>query len=165
MPYRKPNAPVVIPLFRTCTKCGIEKRITEFRARPGARMNQYRSTCKRCEHRFINQRMKARRQLGHETFHYALKSKYGVNLTEYNRLMVAQRGICAICHRPETRTWRGQTKRLAVDHDHVTGKHRALLCDACNTILARCGDDPSILIAAIDYLGKFGRVEEIILRA
>jgi hypothetical protein len=42
-------------------------------------------------------------------------------------LWVHQRGSCAICGKP---FWPRKTVR--VDHDHVTGLVRGLLCDHCN---------------------------------
>ena len=41
-----------------------------------------------------------------------------------------------------------------VDHDHITGKIRGLLCVNCNTILGRAKDSVFILEAGKRYLGK-----------
>ena len=47
----------------------------------------------------------------------------------YDRLIAAQRGVCAICGAPP------KTRRLHIDHDHRTGKVRGLLCQRCNRAL------------------------------
>lgn len=60
-----------------------------------------------------------------------LKSWYGIDLTEYNRMFEQQGGCCAICNKHQTQFKR----RLAVDHNHTTGKVRALLCHICNRAL------------------------------
>ena len=45
-------------------------------------------------------------------------------------------------------------RRLFVDHDHVTGKIRGLLCHNCNSVLGFAGDSPKFLAAAIKYPEK-----------
>jgi len=56
---------------------------------------------------------------------------------------------CAICGNP------GGKKRLCVDHDHVTGKIRGILCDNCNVGIGRLKDDIGLLYRAIDYLEEY----------
>lgn len=41
-----------------------------------------------------------------------------------------------------------------VDHDHVTGTIRGLLCSKCNTLLGMAKDNIAILENAIKYLKK-----------
>jgi Recombination endonuclease VII len=54
-------------------------------------------------------------------------------------MLAAQGGVCAICRKPEMivdeRT-PGGIRRLAIDHDHVTGRIRGLLCNRCNKCLS-----------------------------
>jgi hypothetical protein len=74
--------------------------------------------------------------------------RYGMTPEEYDALLEAQNGVCAICKKPE------KTKRgvLHVDHDHSTGKNRALLCSLCNPGLGCFQDSPELLEAAKVYL-------------
>ena len=58
-----------------------------------------------------------------------LKAKYGITIAQYDEMFANQGGACSICLRPV-----GQ-QRLAVDHDHVTGRVRGLLCARCNAQL------------------------------
>lgn len=81
-----------------------------------------------------------------------LKCRYGITLAEYNAMVEAQHGLCAICGKPETRLHLGKLKRLATDHCHERKKVRALLCHQCNTGIGSFGDDPAMLRAAADYL-------------
>jgi hypothetical protein len=53
----------------------------------------------------------------------------GVSDADYEALLAAQGGGCAICGNPP------KTRRLDVDHDHKTGKVRGLLCHRCNRAL------------------------------
>ena len=60
----------------------------------------------------------------------ALKALYGISLEQYDELLAKQKGVCAVCFRGNSpRKW------LDVDHDHVTGKVRGLLCTPCNRSL------------------------------
>jgi hypothetical protein len=74
----------------------------------------------------------------------------GFAVQEYNSLLTAQGGGCAICGGLPGR------RKLAVDHDHATGKIRGLLCGSCNTMLGHTHDDQSILKLAIEYLSERG---------
>jgi len=76
----------------------------------------------------------------------------GVSIEEYDEMLEKQGGTCAICGGEETAELQGKPKRLAVDHDHVTGVVRGLLCARCNRALGGFRDDPGLLRAAIDYL-------------
>jgi hypothetical protein len=64
-----------------------------------------------------------------------LRRKYGITIKHYEALLKAQKGVCAICHQVETRRQQGRLTRLAVDHDHKTGRVRGLLCTRCNHAL------------------------------
>lgn len=74
--------------------------------------------------------------------------RYGLTLFEYEEMSRKQRHLCAICEQPE-KTKRG---RLHVDHDHLTGKNRQLLCSRCNLALGGFCDDPYLLLRAADYV-------------
>lgn len=83
-----------------------------------------------------------------------LKYKFGIVIAEYNTILEAQNGVCAICKQPETAKdmRRGKVKSLAVDHNHKTGKIRGLLCDRCNTSIGKFNDDPNLIEKAVEYL-------------
>jgi len=89
--------------------------------------------------------------------HYAKQRKwqaYGVDATRYQEMLREQKGVCAICSQPEkiTDNASGKFKDLAVDHDHVTGAVRALLCSACNTAIGLFNDDEGLLAKAQTYV-------------
>ena len=72
--------------------------------------------------------------------------KYGLTPESYSQLLGKQGGVCAICSKQE------KNKRLAVDHDHKSGKVRGLLCGQRNTGLGKFYDNVDTLSKAILYL-------------
>jgi len=81
-----------------------------------------------------------------------MRRKYGIGLHEYSQMLLSQNGQCAICGTMDAGTRDGKAKAFAIDHDHKTGKVRALLCESCNTGLGKFKDDVTILLKAADYL-------------
>lgn len=73
--------------------------------------------------------------------------EYGITVADYERLLTEQGGGCAICDIAID-----NERRLAIDHDHITGEVRGLLCRACNQGLGQFGDDPERLERAGMYL-------------
>lgn len=85
---------------------------------------------------------------------YCIKNLYGILKKEYEDMSEKQGHKCAICKLPEKSMRNGKIKRLAVDHDHVTGKIRGLLCGDCNIALGKLKDSIQSLENAIEYLRK-----------
>jgi hypothetical protein len=82
-----------------------------------------------------------------------LRLKFGLTLEDYDALVEEQEGKCAICGTiPVGDDLYRKGKKLAVDHNHDTGKVRGLLCDLCNRALGQFHDDPNLLRRAIDYI-------------
>lgn len=77
-----------------------------------------------------------------------LKKRYGISITDYNRLLESQGGVCAICKTV------GGKKGLGVDHCHETGGIRGLLCSKCNTAIGLFNDSKNLLSSASDYLTR-----------
>jgi hypothetical protein len=77
---------------------------------------------------------------------------YGCTNDEFETMLATQQGKCAICQSPELNRHKGGVRKLSIDHDHATGRIRALLCGACNTGLGSLRHDPTIFEAAIAYL-------------
>lgn len=79
-----------------------------------------------------------------------LRNRYGITVEEYDRLLVLQEGVCAICKRPCP-----SGKRLAVDHSHETGEVRGLLCRKCNRGIGLFHDSLDLLKSALTYLDRY----------
>ena len=87
---------------------------------------------------------------------------YGIDDVRYHEILDAQNGVCAICGRPETAVDKknGRTRRLAIDHDHATGKVRGLLCTKCNAVLGYAQDSFNVLLSSIQYLRRHRASED-----
>lgn len=73
---------------------------------------------------------------------HALRNHYGLSLDEFEAMAEAQDWKCYICR---------EHRRLQVDHNHVTGAIRKLLCNGCNSRLGVV-EDPILLERSIHYL-------------
>lgn len=83
------------------------------------------------------------------------KRLYGIDYNDYNTMLTEQNNSCAICK--STSAGRGH-KHFSVDHDHITGKVRGLLCHNCNTGLGQFKDNTQLLTEAVNYLTKGDKV-------
>lgn len=86
------------------------------------------------------------------------KKRFGDTFTlpMFKQMEKEQNNLCAICFREERAHHQsGTLKKLAVDHDHMTGKIRGLLCSACNTAIGKLRDNVEVLKSAINYLEKY----------
>ena len=151
---------------KKCTKCGIQKDLSEFYKRP-ERKSGYHSSCKKCSMKrnekwrqnnkekaySYNKKWKAanetsRKEKDADTRY---KKKYGID-TETVCGMLESQGGCAICgKRLEVRS-KSIESRAVVDHCHDTGRVRGILCNNCNTGIGHLKDDPDIVKSALDYL-------------
>jgi hypothetical protein len=133
-------------------------RLLEKRCACGAELRATKSSRQFCDDCLLARRkasdktrQKARRlKSGHKEKYRAwfLKKTYGITAEEHAALFAQQGKCCAICGSKEPRT----TRSWHVDHDHVTGAVRGILCNTCNLLLGRARDRVDILQGAIAYL-------------
>lgn len=117
----------------TCTQCGLEKALDEFNKR-SRKANGRQSQCKECS--------RAQRLMG----------SFGLSLDEYDLMLEQQGGCCKICGTDSP----GHKGRFIVDHNHLTGQIRGLLCNSCNVGIGHLKDNPTILQSALNYLSENG---------
>ena len=79
------------------------------------------------------------------------RKRYGMTLEEAERF-IQKHKTCNICG---TSDWSGRYNKPHIDHDHVTGEIRGLLCQNCNVGLGQFKDSPILLAKAMLYLSKF----------
>lgn len=120
---------------RRCPECGKPRTLKTF----GKRAQR----CKYC----ARQRASDQRHASHA------KATYALEPGEYEALLEAQGGTCAVCPRKPVR------RRHAVDHDHkleaelgIRASLRGLLCKQHNNVLRDCRDDAALLRRLADYL-------------
>lgn len=101
---------------KVCPKCGVEKPLESFSPRGKYRDSTQRyGYCRPCHsvyQRGINR--------------VSLLKRYGLVPEQYQKMLEMQGGVCWVCGKPP------KNIRLAVDHDHRTGRVRALVCFYCN---------------------------------
>ena len=115
---------------KKCSRCKNTKPIEDFKVNTDSRQNNYCLLCDREQ---------------------ALIKKFNINLIEYEALFNKQKGKCGICLESDV-----ESINMAVDHDHVTGAIRGLLCRPCNIGIGLLKDDIERLGMAIRYLQNGG---------
>jgi hypothetical protein len=115
---------------------------------------EHNADCKkyRAEHKeeIKIQRREYSANKGKKAIKRGILKRYGITPEQYTELFNKQEGCCAICGRHQTEF----KAALGVDHDHITGIVRGLLCYRCNSFLGYVKDDIQILLKAINYLQK-----------
>jgi hypothetical protein len=160
--------------MKRCKKCGETKPFSEFYRATGMK-DGHRSECKLChgaqqkrwyaenresaiagvkrwqqenkEHLHAYRReYRKRRQAEDRDAH--LRRTFGFSSAQYEDMLAAQGGGCAICGKPPGKI------SLHVDHDHESGEIRGLLCVGCNNALGQFKDDCDLLSRAAGYLRR-----------
>lgn len=111
--------------------------------------------CRVCKSKYANRRFEQEHGTSrYEKYHkgdpqHTRYARYAMSMEDYDRLLERQGGVCAICKFPSE-------ENLVVDHDHVTGTVRGLLCNPCNRAIGQLKDSVPTLQAAIYYLQRTG---------
>lgn len=163
--------------MKRCRDCGAEKPVEEF-YKDSARRDGRTAACKTCElerrhawyqanreraiatarawqernperYRATQERYRQVRRSEQRTYH--LRRTFGLTLDEYDALLAAQDGECAICGNPPQ-----DGQFLHVDHNHETGDIRGLLCVRCNNALGQLREDVAVAQRAVEYLEANG---------
>lgn len=163
---------------RTCRKCELTKPIVEFSKGDNGNLRKVCNACKADQHREWRarnsenvrewhrnyaqtpERQKATRDRARRRYHdnqevqtryeRRLLKLYNLTQEEYDAKLAEQNGGCAICGE---QCKSGRT--LAVDHCHVTGEVRGLLCANCNRAIGWLQDDQTLIRSALEYIVKW----------
>jgi hypothetical protein len=147
--------PSKFPLFdekghKRCPKCTEYKPLKHFHI-DNTSKHGVRAICKRCTNASIRKQYKQGKIYTAEKQAYYRKRNYGIDDMTYQAMFEAQGGLCAICHQPEI----AKKGTLSVDHSHVTGEIRGLLCYKCNSALGGLDDDIERVRNLLLYLEKW----------
>jgi hypothetical protein len=162
-----------VPTTKVCRICGATKPIDDFYRDSGMR-DGYRSECKSClgdlrrkrydrdrevrrsqewrkqnpeRFRAYQTAYRARPERKRATRDQYYRRTFGISADEFDDLLAAQGGGCAICGVTPTRA-----ASLHLDHCHGSGELRGILCLSCNQGLGNFADDPARLERAAAYL-------------
>lgn len=80
--------------------------------------------------------------------------KYRLTVEQYDEMVFLQGGLCAIC-----KLLPSPKRRLGVDHNHVSGENRGLLCHICNMALHKMEKKIQWANDAREYLESYTRVK------
>lgn len=134
--------------MKKCTKCKCSKELKNFNKNSKS-LDGVGSWCKSCI-KENNKKQWKENKLSGRSKHHALKTTYGLELKEVEQMYIDQGGKCAICDKFKATFT--QSGGLYIDHDHVTGQIRGLLCNSCNVMLGLAKDNIEVLVSAINYL-------------
>lgn len=136
------------PAIKWCGRCRQSLPRENF-AKNSAKKDGLQERCKDC-------RAEHYKSTGYadKAYENRIKRQYNLSLDELKWFEEQQEGCCAIC--------KDNTPKLFVDHDHMTGEVRGLLCHYCNTGIGLFMDNPDRLKSAIQYLteGTYDRYGE-----
>lgn len=152
--------------LKVCTKCGEAKPPDGYHKKSPDSSLGVQPVCKECRREVgrhyyaqnrdrIRARVRARQKLKRVEYldyqqRYRLLSRFGITREEWQALLDAQGGVCAICGGSEP----GGSGTWHTDHCHATGCVRGILCHFCNLGLGNFRDDPARLEGAITYLQR-----------
>lgn len=155
----------IIDGCKVCSKCGVSKKLTDYH-KDSRLTHGTKHLCKSC-----NKQAAASYWVDHPIARAAVQKrdyqknrerrlpktvvqrrtrllrKYGLTQEVFEDLLSKQNGCCAICKTP----FCGKTP--CIDHSHVTGKRRGLLCPICNIRLAVV-EDALFTQAGLAYLAE-----------
>jgi hypothetical protein len=135
---------------KTCTRCKQEKHITDF-ARLVRKKEARRAMCQECSNLSVREwysSPEGKEKLKAKQRRNSLRMMYGISLEQYDQLLAEQDHRCALCKKHEDEF----KINLAVDHDHISGRIRGLLCGYCNRRVLGRHRDGELLRRMADYV-------------
>lgn len=133
------------PDQKRCARCGVGRPPSDFSKNRSSEDGLQRY-CRVCEKAYREQHPKDPRQ----ERNYRLLRKFGLSVSAFDEILFKQGGCCAICRSNAPRG----SGAFHVDHNHLSGEVRGLLCSQCNQGLGLLKDTPATLARAAQYLKR-----------
>jgi len=131
------------------------KRAAQAKARRLAHPEEYEARWRKYESEHRDEVRRRTKEWYEKNKDHARARRYGLTFSEYQAMLEKQGGVCAICGESK---W----KRCAnIDHDHITGKVRGLLCGDCNRAIGLIRDNPKTALEMARYLTDQARTMEV----
>ena len=135
-----------------CKKCSAE-RIKDLRKKEPEKFKERAKVWRETNPDYIKQwKLRNSKRTKENKRKEYLKGKYGITQEHYDDMRKHQNYKCFTCDKHENDSHNAGPTALNVDHCHVSGKLRKLLCMSCNIALGKVADDISILQNLIKYL-------------
>lgn len=133
--------------MKHCNVCKLTKELSEFHK------NAYNpsglcAACKPCRNRLRRESKVAKEYTKKTWKNRDLLRKFNITEEQYTQMLLLQNNKCKICQVDASQLER----RLAVDHCHVHGNIRGLLCRDCNVALGLFKDSKEVISKATQYL-------------
>lgn len=153
--YDLPTSPALPEgILKICKKHGELTALGVYKRTPNKNWLSCRLCNKERNDRFNAENPSAVRN-GYKKNFYLRSNNTKISKEYYFELLENQKGLCAICKKNEDISISAKNdkpKRLAIDHNHKTGKIRGLLCHKCNVSIGALNESIETLQAAIEYL-------------
>ncbi len=151
---------ILVSETKRCSKCREELPLNKFH-KNRAQKYGVEHYCKECKSQYSKKRYREdwdrtiqrdreyRKKNWGKLRQYRLKTAYGITPEQHKQMYLGQDGRCAIC---EDLVPYG---KIHTDHNHETGKVRALLCRRCNMGIGMFGDTLEGALKVVEYLRRF----------
>lgn len=128
--------------MRVCKLCGKPVKHKQQTGKELLKIKRYPKHCTKCSLKIKKER------INKQTVVY-LSRLYGMTVEEYLELFNKANHVCQLCGQKER-----NGRRLSIDHCHMSGTVRGVLCNRCNTVLGTLETllEQDLLIKSLDYL-------------
>lgn len=140
---------------KQCQKCKTLCPLDAF-AKNARRKDNLCTWCKKCRAEYAKAyRANHKEKIRNKQRDIKYRELYGISLEDYNAILEKQNNKCACCGTASPSKSPDKWTNFCVDHCHLTGEVRGLLCNSCNIGIGKLGDNLDGVLKAVSYLSSF----------